>query len=62
MIRQKISVRQIFRGHHEFSSYNNTKMLVEVFFRLVFTKNRGEYDAVVIWRDCDEALVKGFVV
>ena len=37
-------------------------MLVEVFFRLVFTKNRGEYDAVVIWRYCDESLAKGFVV
>ena len=62
MIRQEVTVRQIFSRHREFFSYNNTKMLVEIFFRLVFTKSRGEYNAVVVGRDGDDPLIKGFVV
>ena len=62
MVREEIAIGQVFCGHRKFLTFDATEMLVVILLRLVLPQGGREDDAVVVGRDGDEALVKGFVV
>jgi hypothetical protein len=50
MIRQKVAVGQVLCGQGNLSATDAAKVLVVVFFCLVFSQGRREADGVVVWR------------
>ena len=62
MICQEIAIWFVIYWHSNLFAADASKLLVKILLRSVFSQSRRELNGVIVRRDCEKSLVKGFVI